>query len=313
MKHITHLVFGGNALKSLNLCGILRYIYCYNLDDKIRDVSGTSMGSYFALAFALKIPIERLEKIIINSINDDKNIKIYQQSFINLFNNFGLNDSHNYLNEIKIYLKETYDLDDISFLELSKKTGINLYVSCTKVIDGSNVIFNIDNYPNVSVFDAVSASMCIPIISRPIMIDNYYYIDGFFSNNLPYDVFNHINKKNLLVVGILIHDFDFNNIDKPDIEMNFIEYYLNIFKIFYKNTDTLCNSNRIMNDKDFLVIKSSPIKNSLFTPNFEDDNFNFKIDENTINDLFLQGFKVIQDYMNNYSNNNVDLALGDIS
>ena len=68
-----------------------------------------------------------------------------------------------------------------------------------------------------------------------------------------------------------------------------------------------------MNDKDFLVIKSSPIKNSLFTPNFEDDNFNFKIDENTINDLFLQGFKVIQDYMNNYSNNNVDLALGDIS
>ena len=145
------------------------------------------------------------------------------------------------------------------------------------------------------------------------MIDNYYYIDGFFSNNLPYDVFNHINKKNLLVVGILIHDFDFNNIDKPDIEMNFIEYYLNIFKIFYKNTDTLCNSNRIMNDKDFLVIKSSPIKNSLFTPNFEDDNFNFKIDENTINDLFLQGFKVIQDYMNNYSNNNVDLALGDIS
>ena len=180
MKHITHLVFGGNALKSLNLCGILRYIYCYNLDDKIRDVSGTSMGSYFALAFALKIPIERLEKIIINSINDDKNIKIYQQSFINLFNNFGLNDSHNYLNEIKIFLKETYDLDDITFLELSKKTGINLYVSCTKVIDGSNVIFNIDNYPNVSVFDAVSASMCIPIISRPIMIDSYYYIDGFF-------------------------------------------------------------------------------------------------------------------------------------
>jgi len=44
MKKITHLVFGGHALKSLNLCGVLRYIYCYNLDINIRDVAGTSMG-----------------------------------------------------------------------------------------------------------------------------------------------------------------------------------------------------------------------------------------------------------------------------
>jgi len=311
MKQITHLVFGGNALKSLNLCGVLRYIYCYNLDIHIRNISGTSMGSFFALAFALKIPIEKLEEIIINSVNDDNNTKITQNALTNFINYYGFNDSHNYLKYIKLYLKDIYDLDDISFMELSKKTGVNLYVSCTKVSDGSNIIFNINNYPDVSVFDAVAASMCIPILSKPVLINDNYYIDGFFSNNLPFNVFNDINKKNLLVIAIYINDLI--TIDKSDKEMSLIEYYFNIFNIFYRNTDILCNHNIILSDKDHLVITSSPLKSSMFTPNFEDDNINFKIDEKIINDLFLQGFKVIQDYMNNYSNNNVDLALGDIS
>ena len=72
MKNITHLVFAGNALRSVCLCGILRYLYCYNLDKLIHDVSATSMGSLFALAFALKIPIEKLELILYNMAKDEK-------------------------------------------------------------------------------------------------------------------------------------------------------------------------------------------------------------------------------------------------
>ena len=82
MKPITHMVFGGNALRTLCLCGILRYIYFYNLDAFIRDVSGTSMGAFFALAFALKIPIEQLEQMIYK-VCKDKNIA---QNYVQLNN-----------------------------------------------------------------------------------------------------------------------------------------------------------------------------------------------------------------------------------
>ena len=297
MKKITHLVFGGHALKSLNLCGVLRYIYCYNLDINIRDVAGTSMGSLFALAFALKIPIERLEKIIYDTINNDVNTSINSESIINFINNYGFTNSRNYLNEIKNYIKEVYNCNDLSFMELSKKTGINLYVSCTKVIDGSNIIFNVDNSPNVSVFDAVSASMCLPLLSNPILIDNYYYIDGFFSNNIPYDIFNHINNDNLLIICVYIDSEKYlNQTNKPDCEMTIIEYFFNIFYILYKNTDVLCNYNKIINAKNAIVIKTSPV-GSIFKLSFINDTINLKIDENIINDLFLQGFKVIHDYM----------------
>ena len=52
-KQITHIVFAGNAFKSICICGILRYIYFYNMDKNIRDVAGTSMGAFFSLAYAL--------------------------------------------------------------------------------------------------------------------------------------------------------------------------------------------------------------------------------------------------------------------
>ena len=43
------------------------------MENYIKNVSGTSMGAFFSLAFALKIPIEELEKIVIKTINN-KNI-----------------------------------------------------------------------------------------------------------------------------------------------------------------------------------------------------------------------------------------------
>ena len=176
MKQITHIVFAGNALKSLCICGILRYIYCYKMDENIRDVAGTSMGAFFSLAYALKIPIERLEKIIYDTINSDIT-KIYPNNFLNLINDYGINNPINYLKNIREYIKEIYNQDDITFIELSKKTGINLYISVTEVHSGSNVIFNVDDYPNVSVLDAISASMCIPILSKPVIINESDYFN----------------------------------------------------------------------------------------------------------------------------------------
>ena len=107
MKQITHLVFAGNALKSLCICGILRYIYCYQMDKNIRDVAGTSMGAFFSLAYALKIPIERLEQIIYKTMKSEIS-KIYPNNFINLINDYGFNNSLDYLVEIRNYIKEVY-------------------------------------------------------------------------------------------------------------------------------------------------------------------------------------------------------------
>jgi predicted acylesterase/phospholipase RssA len=302
MKQITHLVFSGNALKSICLCGVLRYIYFYNLHLNIREVSGTSMGSFFALCYALQIPIEELEQIIYRTCDNIDNSRIYPHLIMNFVNNYGFMSSHNYLIELKAYIKKVYDMDDMTFLELSKKTGINIYVSTTRVYDGSNIIFNVNDTPDISVFDAVSASMCLPIIAKPVIIDGVYYIDGFLSNNFPYEVFSNINKDNILGISVYLDEEnylnDITNMGQGD--MTLFQYYLNILYILYKNTDKYTHYNKIINHPDCLIIRQSEVK-SIFTPNITEDYIDLSIDRKIVDNLFLQGFKCIYDYMESHN------------
>lgn len=306
MKQITHLVFAGNALKSICICGVLRYIYFYGLEKNIRDVAGTSMGAFFALAYALKIPIEKLEELLHKTIKNENITRIYPNNFINLINNYGLKNSLEYLTELREYIKEVYKQDDLTFLELSKKTGINLYVSTTEVNTGTNIIFNVDDYPNVSVLDAVSASMALPILSVPVIINNRYYIDGYLTNNFPIEVFSHINDDFVMGVGVNTRDEKYINIIKD--ELSLAEYYTNIFKMMYCNTDSLCYYDKIIKHKNMLLITPPPVK-SVMEPIITDEYMDYKIDEETLNNLFLQGFKEMSDY----SNKSLDLAVEDRS
>ncbi len=299
MKTITHLVFGGNALRTLCLCGILRYLYCYNLDKIIRDVAGTSMGAFFSLAFALKIPIEQLEIFIYKACSNSNLTKIDSSSFLNVIDSYGLGSSLEYLEVIRDYIKDNYNQNDLTFLELSKKTGVNLYVSATRINDGLNIIFNVNDTPNVSVLDAVAASMCVPLLSKPINIDGYYFIDGYLTNNFPLDCFSNVNKDNILGVAVNIDkDYMMPNIPQNQ-ELTFPNYLYNILYIFYNNTYKLSYYNKFSSYPNFLIIKNSPIR-SIFNPKINEDEstIDFSLTHEEINNLFLQGFKEINDYMN---------------
>ena len=59
---ITHLAFSGGGIKGFCYMGIIRYLYLENMIDDIKYVSGASIGAYFGLILALKIPIEYIEK-----------------------------------------------------------------------------------------------------------------------------------------------------------------------------------------------------------------------------------------------------------
>ncbi len=316
MKKITHLVFAGNALRTLCLCGILRYLYCYEMDKDIHNVAGTSMGAFFSLVFALKIPIEILENIIYDvccNKNDFNNID--PSKIFNIINDLGITYSLDYLKKIKEYIKNTYNQDDMTFIELSKKNGINLFISATRINDGSNIIFNVNDTPNISIIDATAASMCIPIISKPILIDGYYYIDGFLTDNYPHKVFKGIHKDNILGVAVNIDtDYQINKIEK-DTDINFLSYINNIIQIFYINTYKKAYKYKIEKLKDSLIINTSPIK-SIFKTEIKNNKIELFLKKDDVNNLFLQGFKEVNDYINkkNYFNNsNLDLCFCDKS
>ena len=306
MKYFTHLVFSGSALRSFCLLGILRYIYFNKMDNHIKNAAGTSMGSFFCLAFALKIPIDELEEMIIKLIKIPDIISVSSDKFLNLFTNLGFNDSKLYLNGIREYIKKKYDMDDITFIELSKLTGVNVYVSVTKINNGKNFIFNVDDTPNISVLDAVAASMCIPLLSQPIKIDNNYYVDGCLTNNLPYEIFNNINQDDILNVAIYIKD-DYNviNVINDDEELNFFNYYKQICSIIYSNSLHCSYISKLPNFKNPLLISDSPF-NSFYNIKVSDDSISFNIIDDDIQNLILQGFRDMSNYMKQFEINEVE-------
>ena len=300
MKYFTHLVFSGSALRSFCLLGILRYIYFNKMEDHIKNAAGTSMGSFFCLAFALKIPIDELEEMIKTLINIPEVISVSSDDFINLFTDLGFNNSILYLSEIKNFLKKKYNIEDITFIELSKLTGVNVFVSTTKINTGKNFIFNVNDTPNVSVLDAVAASMCIPLLSQPVKIDDNYYVDGCLTNNLPYEIFNNINQDDILNVAIYIKkDYEVTDIIKMDEELNFFNYYKQICSIIYSNSLHCSYISKLPNFKNPLLISDSPFT-SFYNIKVTDDSFAFNIKDDDIENLILQGFRDISNYMKQF-------------
>jgi NTE family protein len=303
MKYFTHLVFSGSAIRSFCLLGILRYIYFNKMENHIKNAAGTSMGSFFCLAFALKIPIDELEAMIIKLIHIPEIVSISSDNFLNLFANLGFNDNKLYLLGMREYLKKNFDMEDITFIELSKLTGVNIYVSVTKINNGKNFIFNVNDTPNASVLDAVAASMCIPIISQPIKIDEYYYVDGCLTNNLPYEIFNNINHDDILNVAVYVkEDYDVTDVIEPNEELNFMSYYKQLCSIIYSNSLHCSYISKLPKFKNPLIISESPFS-SFYNVKLTDDYICFNIKDEDIENLILQGFRDISNYMKQFEIN----------
>ena len=307
MKYFTHLVCSGSAFRSFCLLGVLRYIYFNKMEDHIKNAAGTSMGSFFCLAFALKIPIDELEEMIKKSIKHPDIITISTVNFLNIFTNLGCNDCKLYLSGIKEYLQKKYNKDDISFIELSKLTGVNVYVSVTKINTGNNFIFNVNDTPNVSVLDAVAASMCIPCISQPIKIDDCYYVDGCLTNNLPFEIFNNINQDDILNIAIYVkEDYDVTDIIEQNNELNFLTYFKQLFSIIYSNSVHASYISKLSTLKNPLIVSNSPFK-SFYNLKMTEDSIAFNIHDDDIENLILQGFRDISNYMSKFEiENNIN-------
>ncbi len=75
-----------------------------------------------------------------------------------------------------------------------------LFISATNLNDGAQRIFNSGN-----IIDAVIASASIPILYKPVIIDDIPYVDGGISSNLPVEPFYNSDLK---TIGVHVNPID---------------------------------------------------------------------------------------------------------
>ena len=295
MDKITHIVFSGGGLRGIMYLGILRYIYVEKLNNNIHNIAGTSMGSLFALMFSLKIPIEHIEDIIKNTIHDNDIMFTNKDKYLDLFSENGIIDSTNVIKHLKNYIKDRHNIDDLTFLELSKKTGINLFVNASNINKNKNIIFGIETTPNVSVFDAVSASFSIPLIFKPVKIEEEYYVDGGMINHFIINVFKSVPNENILGIIIKIKkDYTVDDIPKNNI-IPFYDYLIRIILFIKSGWDenTMCNYND--SNKNTIIVTESNLDITIpYEINKEGLLIVIKPDD--IDKLIIQGYTIMHNY-----------------
>jgi predicted acylesterase/phospholipase RssA len=205
----THLVLSGGGLAGISYAGALKFISESGIGADIRHVSGTSMGAWFATAFALGIPAAELETMAHHVFSDPDYVRYEPTALLGLMSTYGLDDGHRFVKPLEPYMaavalapeelqksaaakmtfREHAGAPATTFRDIRERFGRTLVVVATCLETGEAVYFGPDTTPEVSVLDAVRASMAIPFVIRPVSIAGSNYIDGAFTDNTPFAPF----------------------------------------------------------------------------------------------------------------------------
>ncbi|MEE3949679.1 patatin-like phospholipase family protein [Bacillus wiedmannii] len=202
-----NLVFEGGGIKGIGYVGALEYLE----NDKkilsnIQRFGGTSAGAITALilglGYSVKDLTEKLKKVQFEKFKDDDGIII--DTFRLLAGGYGRYKGDEFLKWIKEdiikprmeewvqkgIIKEEMKDKDLTFEEIVKITGKEVYFQGTNVSTRQIVTFSHETTPDMSVAEAVRISISIPFFFEPIVWKGEYFVDGGVLNNYPVRLFD---------------------------------------------------------------------------------------------------------------------------
>ena len=177
-----HLVIGPGGM---GFYAFLGSVACIGLEN-IHEVSGASAGAILGLFICSG---KTFEEIMEFSFGTDLK-ELATVNIMSLVTNFGL-ISHS---PIKKLFKSFFG--DLKFKDLSKK----LYVTSFCVNRSTTEYFSVDNYPDMSVIDAVCMSISVPFLFETTKYNTYTYIDGGIRESLPVMAFMDKDPDSVLII-----------------------------------------------------------------------------------------------------------------
>ena len=184
---IKHLVLSGGGMLGISYIGLIKYLEeksTLPIIDNLVSITGCSAGSIFGTLIALGYTSTELITIVKSIIFKDF-LTINAESIINFMKLKGLESGKNLITFIKKCIKDKTGNENITFLEMKKKFNIELQIGVTNLTKSRFELMNSVNTPTIPIFKAINASIAIPFVFEPIVIDDDVYCDGGIINNLP--------------------------------------------------------------------------------------------------------------------------------
>ncbi len=276
----SNLVLSGGALKAVVLLGAVKYLEEKDLIKYFKNYVGSSAGAIIIFFLIIGYKSYEIKDILIEEINNIVDLDF--ENIDDFFINYGIDNTDRNKDILKKYLIKKTKLNDITFIEFAKKYGLNFTITGTNLTTRNTDYFNVDNFPNMSMIDALVITSCIPLIYKPIEYNDNLYIDGGIYNNFAYNYYK--NKNDSLGINVT-----YNYSRKND---TFINYFNNILlslmdkiiELGLDNSENVCFINFDEKRKDGVNIST--------------DDFSVNINNDIIIDNINYGYNTFKEFLN---------------
>ena len=185
-EDIKKLVLSGGGLLGISYIGLFKYLEEHNINKQITSLIGCSAGAMFGTFFTIGYSSSELQSLIMQ-LNFKDYINITAESILNFMKLKGLESGKNIMNFIKHTIRHKTNDENITFIQIYDKFKIDLKIGVTNLTTSKFEICDMKNTPNLPIYQAINASIAIPFIFEPVVINNNIYCDGGILDNLPLD------------------------------------------------------------------------------------------------------------------------------
>jgi predicted patatin/cPLA2 family phospholipase len=194
-----HLILSGGGVKGLIHIGVIKYLVSRNIInlEKLKSISGTSIGSFIGLMLVLKIPINEIENVMrMDTMN------MFKINLLQFFTDHEIVDSSIIRTLIKDIVRKAEKKHKVSLRTMEDLFFFNpveFNISVTSIDDRCNMIINAVNHPSLSIVDSIMASTAVPVLFRPVRLYDKYFLDGGLTNNCPIPKWLDIKDKSIAI------------------------------------------------------------------------------------------------------------------
>jgi NTE family protein len=285
------LVLSGGSLHTLTYIGAINYLHEKNIAKHIKTVIGTSCGAIIGLLFALGLRERELVNVFRSFLERHTAGTPDFDNIFNIFYTLGMDDGACLRQCLREAIQAKFGQQDLTFIELAKKTGVNLLICACRVCDLTETVFDVETTPNLSVVSAVLASSAIPIIFKPVAINGELYLDGALSVNCPVKFVHPSQLGDTLCFRIV-------EVDEPTRVLSSSTPNLASFMFsLLINSINRLNKNNLSITTPVKYINFPPIKSS--NPDFCTNRFcfdlrtmKFKVDMEDVTEIFTRGYEL---------------------
>jgi predicted acylesterase/phospholipase RssA len=189
---IEYITFSGGGAKGYMLAGALLALdeallaKKHNLFNQLKGASGTSIGAVFALLAVLGVRNNMLRKTVLHT---DFSHVVMDVKIEHLVSMYGLNTMLRIKQLVFDIIEREAGRGAHTFQSLFELTGKTLVVCVTNLSRNKAEYHSHLTTPHLTVYESVTASMCIPLLFAPVILNGSWYVDGGLTDNCPFCVF----------------------------------------------------------------------------------------------------------------------------